>query len=205
MVSKAKPKKKPGKKPTKGVAGKGGKKKKRNVVLFVPKPEDRERRPPRLDTTRRVLAWPCTGRTAGRSAATPIRLAPPLTLDWKKKLRAGAGAAPVVSEDGILYVADREGELRALDAETGEEHLRFHTDPILGASVAWPLVAQGLVPQGRVPVSSPPAVFEWHLLSGTTRGSSTACAGATSRRSGASPRPSRSQRAGAAPTSPLSA
>jgi outer membrane protein assembly factor BamB len=156
------------------MGGKKGKKQRplprKNVVLFVPKPEDQERRRPRLDTTKRVLAWPCAGRTASRSAATPIRLAPPLRVSWKKKLRAPAATAPVVSEDGVLYVADRDGELRALDAETGEEHLRFHTDPILGASPAWPLVASGVVPGDRVPVSSPPVVSDWHLLFGDDEG-----------------------------------
>src|SRR6478736_6290428 len=77
------------------------KKKKKNVVLFIPKPEDQERRKVGLDARRRVLAWACAGRTAGRSASTPIRVVPPLAVDWKKKLKAGCVAAPVVSEDGI--------------------------------------------------------------------------------------------------------
>ena len=145
-------------------------KKKRNVVLFIPKPEDQEKRPPVLDIRRRVLAWPCAGRTAGRSAASPVKLAPPLSLAWRKKFGGAAKAAPVISEDGVLYVADRDGGLRAFDAETGEEHFRFHTDPILGASAAWPLVAQGIVPGDKVPVSSMPAVFEWHLLFGDDEG-----------------------------------
>src|SRR5579871_3830855 len=126
--------------PKKGAVKKKGKRKKKNVVLFIPKPEQQERRKVGLDTRKRVLAWPCLGRTANRSAASPMRIAPPLAVAWRKKLRAGAVAAPTVSEDGVLYAADREGELRAFDAETGEEHLRFHTDPILGASPAWPLV-----------------------------------------------------------------
>lgn len=145
-------------------------KKKKHVLLFIPKPEDQEPRRPALDARRRVLGWPCLGRTAGRSAASPVRLAPPLKAAWKKKLRAPAATSPVVSEDGLLYVADREGELRALDAETGEEHAKLRTDPVLGASPAWPLVVQGLVPGDRVPVSSPPAVFEWHLLFGDDEG-----------------------------------
>src|SRR5579883_1847029 len=163
----AKKKPAPRKKPA---AKKKGKRKKKNVVLFIPKPEQQERRRVGLDTRKRVLAWPCLGRTANRSAASPLRLAPPLEVAWRKKLRAAAVAAPIVSEDGILYAADREGELRAFDAETGEEHFRFNTDPILGASPAWPLVVQKIVPGDRVPVSSAPAVHDWHLLFGDDEG-----------------------------------
>ncbi len=169
MTAKTKKKSKPRAKPKKA-AKKKARKKKRNVVLFIPKPEDQVRRQPGLDARRRVLAWPCAGRTAGRSASTPVRLAPPLELEWRKKIGAAAKAAPVISEDGILYAADRDGGLRALDAETGEERFRFHTDPILGASAAWPLVVQKIVPGDKVPISSMPAIFEWHLLFGDDEG-----------------------------------
>ncbi len=168
---KAKKTAKPAPRTTEGKGkGKGKGRKKKNVLLFIPKPEDQERRRPSLEARRRVLAWPCLGRTAGRAASSPFKLAPPLKTAWRKKLRAPAATAPVISEDGILYIADREGELRALDAETGEEHWKLRTDPILGASAAWPLVVQKLVPGDRVPVSSPPAVFEWHLLFGDDEG-----------------------------------
>jgi outer membrane protein assembly factor BamB len=154
----------------KGATKKKKSRKKKQVVLFIPKPEDQVRRRPGLDARKRVLAWPCAGRTAGRSAASPVRMAPPLKLEWRKKIGAAAKAAPVISEDGILYAADRDGGLRALDAETGEEHFRFKTDPILGASAAWPLVVQKIVPGDKVPISSMPAIFDWHLLFGDDEG-----------------------------------
>src|ERR1700722_9077007 len=96
----AKTKKKP---PPKKAPKKKGKKK--NVVLFIPEPGQQERRRTGLDSRKRVLAWPCLGRSAGRSALSPTRIAPLLRAVWRKKLRAGAATSPVVSEDGVLYVA----------------------------------------------------------------------------------------------------
>ena len=144
MASKAKAKKpaatkRAAKNAVKKPAKKG--KKKPHVVLFIPDADERTAPVPR----RRVLAWPALGRSASRSGSSPVRLAPPVRQDWKVRLRAPAGTAPVISEDGALYVADRDGELRALDAETGGKVFSMRTDPILGASPAWPLVSQGVV------------------------------------------------------------
>jgi outer membrane protein assembly factor BamB len=162
MATKSKPKA-----PKKAPPAKKAKKKK-DTLLFIPEPEDQEPQP--LVPRRRVLSWPCAGRSPGRSASSPLRMAPPLQLDWKAKLGGPAATSPVVSEDGVLYAADRDGGLLALDVESGEKVFRLKTDPILGASPAWPLVAQGLVPGNKVPVSSPPAVFDWHLLYGDDEG-----------------------------------
>ncbi len=143
------------------------KKQRRAVKLFrfepPPRPEPRPAGPP-------ALAWSCAGRLPSRCASTGRRVAPPLELVWRVRLSAPPVCAPVVSGDGVIYVADRDGRLHALDAREGHPLFTRHTDAIRESSPVWPLVAQGLVPRDRVPVSSPPVVFDWHLLFGDDEG-----------------------------------
>jgi hypothetical protein len=172
-TKKTPPAKKPAR-PAPAKAKRGAKKKgkkKRHVLLYIPKPEERAKvrstgAPPRP----RIQPWPCAGRSGSRSSAVVQRISPPLKVSWRHKLAAPSRAQPVVSEDGVVYVADREGELRALDVETGKRTFKLRTDPILGASPAWPLVVQKLVPGDRVPVSAAACVYEWHLFFGDDEG-----------------------------------
>ena len=75
-----------------------------------------------------------------------------------------------MSQDGKVYVADREGVLYALDADSGVILAIHETDPIREASPIWPLVQAGHVPGARVPVSSPPVVSGGSLLFGDDEG-----------------------------------
>lgn len=154
---------------TQGAAGKktAPAKKRRAVKLFrfepPPRPEPRAAGPP-------SLAWSCAGRLPSRCASTGRRVSPPLEVAWRVRLSAPPMHAPVVSGDGVIYVADRDGRLHALDGREGHPLFTRHTDAIRESSPVWPLVAQGLVPRDRVPVSSPPVVFDWHLLFGDDEG-----------------------------------
>ncbi|MEZ6189441.1 MAG: PQQ-binding-like beta-propeller repeat protein [Planctomycetota bacterium] len=118
----------------------------------------------------RINAWPCYGRAPSRSSAMREAFAPPVETRWTLRLNAPACASPAVGQDGLLYVPDREGGLYAFELETGEGRYALRTDPVREASPAWPLVAQGLVPRDRVPVSSTPAVAHHHLLYGDAEG-----------------------------------
>jgi outer membrane protein assembly factor BamB len=99
-----------------------------------------------------------------------LRVAPPLTVAWRVRLSGPSATAPVVSGDGVAYVADKDGRLHALDVQGGHPLFTASTDAIRESSPVWPLVAQGLVPRDRVPISSTPVVFEWHLLFGDDEG-----------------------------------
>lgn len=164
-------KKKAASKAGKKVAGAAARKKptkaRRAVKLFrfapPPRPEPRPAGPP-------SLAWACAGRLPSRCASVGLRVAPPLEVEWRVRLSAPPVCPPVVSADGVVYVADRDGRLHALDAREGHPLFSRRTDPIRESSPVWPLVAQGLVPRDRVPVSSSPVVFEWHLLFGDDEG-----------------------------------
>ncbi|MCO5168659.1 MAG: PQQ-binding-like beta-propeller repeat protein [Planctomycetes bacterium] len=143
------------------------KKARRAVKLFrfapPPRPEPRPAGPP-------LLAWACAGRLPSRCASVGRRVAPPLEVAWRVRLSAPPVCPPVVSGDGVIYLADRDGRLHALDAREGHPLFSRRTDAIRESSPVWPLVAQGLVPRDRVPVSSSPVVFEWHLLFGDDEG-----------------------------------
>jgi outer membrane protein assembly factor BamB len=54
-------------------------------------------------------------------------------------MRARIDASPVISGD-LVYVADRSGDLSALDLATGQERWRFETGEDIGGS---PAVARG--------------------------------------------------------------
>jgi outer membrane protein assembly factor BamB len=146
--------------------GKSAKKKKRNVQLFVLDPEKQRREP--LGT--RVSPWPCASANPRRTSASGLDYAPPVELAWEAKLPGTPRTEPIVADDGSLYAADGEGNLLALDAATGRELWRFHTDPVSATSPARPLVESGVVPPDRVPLSAPPCVFEWRLFFGDDEG-----------------------------------
>ena len=118
----------------------------------------------------RIAPWLCARRSPTRDARAYLRLGPKLTADWSVDLGAGAAGAPVVSNDGVLYVGDREGTLHALDVESGEVRWTRRTDPIREVSPVWPLVEQGLVPAQRVPISATAAILRWHLFVGDDEG-----------------------------------
>lgn len=153
-------------KPTKQAAA-AKKKRKGAVKLFrfeAPTPKAPRPHAPHL------LAWPCEGRLPNRCASVARRVAPPLEVAWRVRLSGPSATAPVVSGDGVAYVADTDGRLHALDVLGGHPLFTSSTDAIRESSPVWPLVAQGLVPRDRVPVSSAPVVFEWHLLFGDDEG-----------------------------------
>ncbi|MCA8924222.1 MAG: PQQ-binding-like beta-propeller repeat protein, partial [Planctomycetes bacterium] len=125
---------------------------------------------PRARYGERINAWPCWGRAPSRASAMREPFAPPVEVRWTRKLSAPAATSPAVGGDGVLYVADGDGRLEAYDVETGEPRYTLQTDPVREASPAWPLVAQGLVPIDRVPVSSTPAVSHNHVLFGDAEG-----------------------------------
>jgi outer membrane protein assembly factor BamB len=141
---------------------------KKKVFTFTPEEQRQER--PAQAPERRIAPWLCSRRSPTRDARVHVTLGPKLELDWTLQLGAPAAGAPVVADDGALYVGDREGGLHAIDVERGERRFQLHTDPILEASPAWPLVDQGLVPANRVPVSASPAILRWHLFFGDDEG-----------------------------------
>ncbi|MGE0713256.1 MAG: PQQ-binding-like beta-propeller repeat protein [Planctomycetota bacterium] len=140
----------------------------KRTVLFVPEREEPRGQP--FDPGPALPAWEQAGRYPSRAAMVQVRLDPPLRVLWSSTLDGPAGTEPVVSRDGVLYVADREGSLVSLDADSGERKDALRTDPIAEASPAWPLVAAGHVPRDRVPVSSPPVISGWLLLFGDDEG-----------------------------------
>lgn len=152
------------KKPAKGRR----KKPKPLLVRFDPAEQARERAA--QATGPRWFPWACQGRVAARAGSLRETLAPPLELAWSVELRAAAAGPPVAADDGVVYVGDKEGRLRAFELETGRLRFLLRTDPILQASPAWPLVAQRLVPPDRVPVSGAAAVHAWHLYFGDDEG-----------------------------------
>ena len=142
---------------------------KQTRVLFVP--EEPARVTPAFDPGPALPAWEQAGRSVRRDGVVQIRLDPPLEVLWEADLPSEGHTEPVVSRDGVLYVADRDGGLYAFDADTGEprdEPLR--TDPIREASPAWPLVEAGHVPADAVPVSAPPTLCGALLLFGDDEG-----------------------------------
>ena len=126
---------------------------------------------PAFDPGPALPAWEQVGRSPRRDGVVQIRLDPPLEVLWEADLPSEGHTEPVVSRDGVLYVADRDGGLHAFDADSGEPREEsLHTDPIREASPAWPLVAAGHVPADGVPVSAPPALSGWLLLFGDDEG-----------------------------------
>jgi outer membrane protein assembly factor BamB len=166
----AKAKKKPAKVAKKQASPKarsGSARRRRPKVLFVPAAEDRQV-PTGLSEW--LPDWVCAGGMASRTAYIRQRLRDTLDIDWRAKLGARAGHPPVVSQDGLVYVADREGGLHAFDAESGARSLELKTAAITEGSPVFPLVAQGLVPAGRVPICAPPLLAGWQLLFGDDEG-----------------------------------
>lgn len=137
------------------------------LVVFDPAEQARERAQP---AGPRWFPWGCQGRVPGRSAALRERLGPPLEEAWSAPLRGVPAGCPVAADDGVVYLGDRDGRLLAYELESGEVRFELHTDAVRESSPAWPLVAQGLVPGDRVPVSGPAALHAWHLFFGDDEG-----------------------------------
>jgi outer membrane protein assembly factor BamB len=133
----------------------------------VPPPQERR---VRLGLGEWVQDWPCDGGRPSRAWWVRQPTKPPLEVLWRRKIGKTARFPPVVSKDGVIYAADGEGQLAALEAGYGDPVGSLRTSPIGEGSPVWPLVAQGLVPADAVPVSSPPAISGWQLLFGDDEG-----------------------------------
>ena len=154
----------------KSAAKPAGRKKKPKPVLVVFDPREQAREREQQAAGPRWFPWGCLGRVAGRSAALRERIAPPLQEVWSAQLPGVPTGCPVAADDGVVYLGDRDGRLGAFELESGQPRFSLHTDGVRESSPAWPLVAEGLVPRDRVPVSGPAALHAWHLFFGDDEG-----------------------------------
>lgn len=63
--------------------------------------------------------WLTEGESAQRTNATDSPLAPPLELRWELNANAGFGMISPIIVDQVVFVANRKGEVHAIELETG--------------------------------------------------------------------------------------
>ncbi len=134
--------------------------------------------------------WPVEGGDALRSNAVSRQVAPPLQLRWKFNAQAGFGrVSPLVLGDAVL-VANRKGEVHAIDLESGKRFGRdtfgesiegtpVYADGVLVVPIAWGgravrasdlLTGARLWRTGDIPVSSGLTVWGDFVLAGDVEG-----------------------------------
>lgn len=86
--------------------------------------------------------WITEGGTNTRSNATVLAVNPPLEQVWSYNALAAFGPGPPLVADGIVFVANRQGELHAIDLESGK---RRGTASFGKAIEGTPVIADGIV------------------------------------------------------------
>ncbi len=72
----------------------------------------------RGEVAEKAQPWPQLGRTPQHTNVAPERVVPPLELAWEFKTTAAIGPS-IVASDGMLIVSTLDGQIIALDPETG--------------------------------------------------------------------------------------
>src|SRR5690554_2327287 len=86
--------------------------------------------------------WITEGGTNTRSNATVLAVNPPLKQVWSYNALAAFGPGPPLVADGIVFVANRQGELHAIDLQSGK---RRGTASFGKAIEGTPVIADGVV------------------------------------------------------------